>query len=232
MAATGEAILAVAAREIGYHEKLGKKTKYGEWYGLQGEPWCMEFVQWVYHQCDADLPLKTPSCGGLLGWFERNAPECITKDPIPGCIVIFNWHGSKYRTDHTGIFVKKTATAVTTIDGNTRNKSGGSDSNGGWVQERTRKFSDVKRIWYIIPPQLMQKEEDEDVKRYNTMREISDGAPWATETVAKLIETGIIKGSGIKDEKGRPADMNLSEDMLRLLVWNDRAGVYPGPVKA
>lgn len=63
-------------------------------------------------------------------------------------------------------------------------------------------------------------------RRYNTIREVSDACPWATETVAKLIEGGIIKGGGLKDEQGRPADMNLSEDMLRLLVWNDRAGVF------
>ncbi len=64
------------------------------------------------------------------------------------------------------------------------------------------------------------------MKRYNTMREISDGAPWATETVAKLIENGTIKGGGQRDTQGRPADMNLSEDMLHLLVWNDRQGLY------
>lgn len=65
------------------------------------------------------------------------------------------------------------------------------------------------------------------MKRYNSIQEISDGAPWATETVAKLIERGCLKGGGeLRDGQGRPADMDLSEDMLRLLVMNDRAGVY------
>ena len=220
--ATGKDILATAAREIGYHERPGKRTKYGEWYGLQGEPWCMEFVQWVYHQCGADLPLKTASCGGLLRWYRRNQPECVVKDPVPGCIVIFDWPKTAYDTDHTGLFVSANKTHITTIDGNT---AGGNDSNGGWVQERTRPLSYANPV-YIIPRQLKQEEEDEDVKRYNTMKEISDGAPWATETVAKLIENGTIRGGGQRDAQGRPADMNLSEDMLRLLVWNDRAGVY------
>jgi hypothetical protein len=181
----------------------------------------MEFVQWVYHESSADLPFKTPSCSGLLNWYKRNQPECVVKDPVPGCIVIFDWPKTAYDTDHTGIFVGKTATHITTIDGNT---SGGNDSNGGWVQQRTRKLSYANPV-YIIPRQLTQEEED-DMKRYNTMKEISDGAPWATETVAKLIENGTIKGSGARDAQGRPADMNLSEDMLRLLVWNDRAGLY------
>lgn len=131
----GKEILTCAAREIGYHEGAGKKNKYGEWYGMDGVAWCMEFVQWVYHQCRADLPFKTPSCGGLLNWYKRNQPECITKDPIQGCIVIFDFPNTKYDTDHTGLFVKQENGKITTIDGNTSN---GNDSNGGWVQQRTR----------------------------------------------------------------------------------------------
>ena len=93
------------------------------------------------------------------------------------------------------------------------------------MQQRTRKLSYANPV-YIIPRQLETEGEDEDMKRYNTMREISDGAPWATETIAKLVEKGVIRGSGLTDTQGRPADMNLSEDMLRMLVWNDRAGLY------
>lgn len=220
--ATGKELLAVAAREIGYHEGKNKQNKFGAWYGMNGVAWCMEFVQWVYHQCGADLPFKTPSCGGLLNWYRRNQPECVVKEPVPGCIVIFDWPKTKYDTDHTGLFVRFDGSKITTIDGNTAN---GNDSNGGWVQQRTRQLSYANPV-YIIPRQLKQEEEDEDVKRYNTMREISDGAPWATETIAKLIENGTIKGGGARDTQGRPADMNLSEDMLRLLVWNDRQGLY------
>jgi N-acetylmuramoyl-L-alanine amidase CwlA len=67
---------------------------------------------------------------------------------------------------------------------------------------------------------------EENMKRYNTMKEISDGAPWAVETVEKLIGKNILRGGGLRDTQGRPADMDLSADMLRLLVWNDRAGLY------
>ena len=72
-------------------------------------------------------------------------------------------------------------------------------------------------------------EKEEDMIRYQTISEISEFCPWATGTVEKLIDKGIIKGSGtFRDTQGRPADMNLTEDMLRMLVWNDRAGVYDG----
>lgn len=214
-----ENILLTAAREIGVQEGKGKHTKYGEFTGYDGQPWCMSFVQWVYHEADLDLPVMTASCGELLRWYQRNDPDCITREPVPGCIVIFDWPKTAYDTDHTGLFVSRTATTVTTIDGNT---SGLSDSNGGYVQQKTRRLSYANPI-YIIPREL---EETDMEKRYNTIKEISDGAPWATETVAKLIERGAIRGAGVKDEQGRPADMGLTDDMLRLLVISDRAGAY------
>ena len=74
--------------------------------------------------------------------------------------------------------------------------------------------------WNAYKQRLVEDEPME--KRYNTLMEISEDCPWATETVAKLIDAGIIKGNGMKDKFGRPADMDLSRDMLRMLVWNDR----------
>jgi len=147
---TGEEILAVAAREIGYHEGKNKHNKYGEWFGLDGEPWCMEFVQWVYHEAGNDLPLKTASCGSLLRWYKRNQPECITKEPIEGCIVIFDFPKTAYDTDHTGLFVRTDGVKITTIDGNT----GGDEANGGWVQQRTRTLRYANPT-YIIPRGLV-----------------------------------------------------------------------------
>ena len=38
---TGKAILAAAAREVGYHEGEGKKNKFGEWFGMNGVAWCI-----------------------------------------------------------------------------------------------------------------------------------------------------------------------------------------------
>lgn len=147
----GEEILATAAREIGYHEGPGKKNKYGEWFGMNGVAWCMEFVQYIYHQCGLDLPLHTPSCSGLLNWYKRNQPECVTTEPIRGCIVIFDWPGTQYSTDHTGLFVSKTDKKITTIDGNTGD---GNDSNGGGVQQKSRNLSYANPI-YIIPRGLV-----------------------------------------------------------------------------
>lgn len=85
-------------------------------------------------------------------------------------------------------------------------------------------FMDEAR-WAAFKARLAEKEEPME-KRYNTMQEISDECPWATETIEKLIDDGIIKGNGEKDEFGRPVDLSLTRDMLRLLVWNDRLGYH------
>ncbi|MBO4914495.1 MAG: hypothetical protein J5449_04750 [Oscillospiraceae bacterium] len=206
----GEAVLAVASREIGYHEGPGKHNKYGEWFGLDRVPWCMEFDQWCYHEAEFDLPFKTASCGELLRWYQANQPECITDRSVRGCIVIFNFPNTKYSTDHTGLFVKREGDYITTIDGNT---SGGNNSNGGWVQQRTRKLSYANPT-YIVPRGL----EEEIVKRYNTVAEIEKELPWAVATINKLVISGALQGSGV--------GLDLSYDMIRLLVINDRAGAY------
>lgn len=218
--ATGADVLRVAAREIGYREQPGKRTKYGEWYGLQGEPWCMEFVQWVYHEAGADLPFRTASCGSLLRWYTEQQPDCIREKPVPGCVVIFDLPGTQSTTDHTGIFVRLADGKITTIDGNTSNENEG---NGGWVQQRTRRVADVKPV-YIVPREL---QEEPDMKRYDNMSEIRIAAPWAAPTVEKLCRAGALNGkTGWYDGDGYPTGLDLSEDMLRVLVISDNAGAY------
>lgn len=157
---TGADVISVAAREIGYHEKAGKINKYGEWYRLNGVAWCMEFVQWCYAQAGEPLPHKTASCGDLLSWYRREDPSCISKVPVEGCIVIFDFSKTKYSTDHTGIFVKSEGSTITTIDGNT---SSGNDANGGWVQQRTRNLSYANPT-YIIPKGLVLVDWDKAIK--------------------------------------------------------------------
>ena len=60
--------------------------------------------------------------------------------------------------------------------------------------------------------------------RYNAIVELPD---FAKPTITKLVDNGFLQGSGgAKDKDGRPADLDLSIDMVRLLVIHDRAGLY------
>lgn len=57
--------------------------------------------------------------------------------------------------------------------------------------------------------------EERMMKRYDTLQEMPD---WARPTVKKLMDRGYLAGDGTK--------LDLSEDMVRMFVINDRAGVY------
>lgn len=57
--------------------------------------------------------------------------------------------------------------------------------------------------------------EEASMQRYNTLKEMPD---WARPTIQKLMDNGYLAGNGGK--------LDLSEDMVRMFVINDRAGVY------
>lgn len=135
-------ITEVAKKEIGNKEMPANSnlTKYGEWFGLNGLPWCGIFVSWVYDK--AGYPLGNigflkgfAGCQTAVAYFSKN--KMLTTTPIEGDIVFFDWNGDG-RHDHTGIFVRKIDKQYfETIEGNTSLKN---QSNGGEVMVRRRKF--------------------------------------------------------------------------------------------
>lgn len=68
-------------------------------------------------------------------------------------------------------------------------------------------------------PEVFQKSwalEDDEMQRYKTVAELPE---WAQATVRKLVGRGVIAGTG-------DGEIDISEDMARMLVWLDRAGVF------
>ena len=135
--ATSKDILAVARRELGYTESPAgsNRTKYGKWFGLDGQPWCMMFVQWCFRQAGAQdlLPALTASCGALMR-AAQSKEQWITSGYQPGDVVIYDFPGGA-ATDHCGIVITQLTDGVRAIEGNT---GAGNDANGGQVMERTR----------------------------------------------------------------------------------------------
>jgi len=142
-----ETLLQIAEAEKGVKESPANsnKTKYGEWYNMNGVPWCAIFVSWVYNQ--AGKPLG--KIDSLKGYhycpsaynFWKNSNR-ITTAPQAGDIILFDWNGDG-KCDHTGIFIKWIDQGKTFLswEGNT---SFGNDSDGGIVMQRTRNKSTVK----------------------------------------------------------------------------------------
>lgn len=138
-------IIRIAEKEIGQTEKPANsnKTKYGKWFGLDSVAWCGMFVSWCHSTAGFPLP-KIGFSKGFAGcqtavvYFKKN--EMITKEPVEGDIVFFDWNKDG-RYDHTGLFVKWIIKNLTfeTIEGNT---AVGNDSNGGEVMRRNRNVKD------------------------------------------------------------------------------------------
>ena len=73
----------------------------------------------------------------------------------------------------------------------------------------------VRKIATQIANDMVYKYVTSQNEVYNNINQVPD---WGKDTINKLINKGILKGS----EKG----LDLSYNMLRLLVINDRAGLY------
>lgn len=131
-------VVKVARQEVGYIESKGNRTKYGEWFGLNGVSWCGIFVSWCYAMAGVKLPnigFKRGFAGCQTAVEYFSTKKMIVKNPVAGDIVFYDWQGDK-RFDHTGIFLRQIDTnTFTAIEGNT---STANQSNGGCVMVRNR----------------------------------------------------------------------------------------------
>jgi hypothetical protein len=139
-----EAVLAVAAREIGYHEGPGGANKYGAAYGMDRTAWCNQFTWWCFVQAGAaGLTPKSAYTPTTASWYQQQGRADRTARP--GDLVFYNWPGDGVeRIQHVG-FVEKVLgpTTIQTIEGNTTSGAAGNQSDGGWVARRTRSTSAV-----------------------------------------------------------------------------------------
>lgn len=192
----GERALAAAVGELGQRESPAgsNRTKYGAWIGLDGQPWCMSFVQWCFAQAGNPLPCRTGSCSALLGWYRENQPACLVSEPRPGDIILYNF-------GHTGILEGAGGGEVTAIEGNTSAGDSGSQNNGDGVFRRTRRRTLVTAF---IRPEWTEKEE-ETMTGEEIYRALSDylnkqSVPqWAREELEEAVTLGITDG---KDPMG------------------------------
>ena len=188
--------LAIAVGELGSTEQPAdsNRTKYGKWYGLDGQPWCMMFVQWCFAQAGTPLPCRTASCSQLLNWYRQFAPDRVAAKPRPGDIVIYSF-------GHTGILERAEGGAITVIEGNTSPGGQGSQNNGGGVYRRTRKAALAAA--YIRPFDAAAAGDKEDsgmdketFKRMwlDLRKELqdNDSEPWSQQARDWAVRTGLI----------------------------------------
>ena len=194
--------LKVAQGELGNTESPAgsNRTKYGKWMGLDGQPWCMSFVQWCFNQAGYPLPHRTGSCSDLLSWYRKYAPECIVTAPKARDIVIYNF-------GHTGILESAATGTITVVEGNTSAGAAGSQDNGGGVFRRSRSRTLVQAF---IRPFDKYEEDDMDIntmidqmtdeQAYKLLEKANKHAAklqpptWAAKELADAVKMGITDG--------------------------------------
>ena len=112
-------IVALASQEVGYKEYANNKTKYGEWYGVQGE-WCDIFVSWCAYQTGIlnTLIPKEAYVPNTANWYKRKGLlRSKGYKPSKGDLIFFD-HNRNGSPDHIGIVSNFDGTKITTIEGN------------------------------------------------------------------------------------------------------------------
>ncbi|MEU6412740.1 CHAP domain-containing protein [Microbispora sp. NPDC046933] len=134
---------------MGYRERAGKHTKFGEWYAdnvakdpdFKTAPWCDMFVSWAADRAGlrdhvGEFALTTRHAK----WFEKH--HAWSDRPEPGAVVFFAWSGSKKirDIDHVGVVEKVVGGKVHTIEGNV---------DGVWLKRKVRDKSKI--VGYGLP---------------------------------------------------------------------------------
>jgi cell wall-associated NlpC family hydrolase len=151
---TPEAVLAVAKVFVDrkYVEGPRKDTIFGKFMGLNFAPWCASFVSFIFHKAGAGSIVRNTQTAkgfvgctaGINGLKKKGFVEVPVEKALPGDIIFFDWQRDK-DPDHVGIVLKTNPKkkTITCYEGNTTNGMGGSQSNGGGVFKRDRRYDQV-----------------------------------------------------------------------------------------
>ena len=121
-------LIDLAFEQVGIKEGLkpngsyDNDTKFGKWYGNNGEPWCATFVSWCWYHAGLsnDLLLKYQGCSAGKAWCEEQGIFKYKEEytPTTGDIVFFLSAGA----GHTGIVAHCDGEYIYTIEGNRSNR--------------------------------------------------------------------------------------------------------------
>ena len=188
-----EKVIEVARADLGYTESPpgSNRTKYGEAYGMNGVPWCVEALWYWFNEAGERMAFfgggRTASCGTLLRWYREQGLTADKKAIQVGDILIQNFSGKKrdgeLDTEHCGLVVEKGPLAGTwyCVEGNTSPGEEGSQDNGGCVALKLRS---VRNTVAVCRPQYQPEPVAvDDVTGH-----------WAAEEIRWAKENGLVKG--------------------------------------
>lgn len=140
---------------LGYKESPAgsNRTKFGAWYGQDGQPWCAMFVSHCFEvEAGGSPSFAKGQRYAYVPYIVTDARNqryglSITQSPVPGDLVCYDWSVSDGTYDHVGIFEAWASGSFTAIEGNT---STSNNSNGGEVQRRTRRTTDAAIVFVRV----------------------------------------------------------------------------------
>ena len=204
-------MIELARADLGYTESPpnSNRTKYGEWYGVNGVPWCVIALWYWFDRAGERMAFfgggKTASCSILLRWYREQGLTVPVEDVREGDIVLLNFHG-KSDPEHCGLVVEARGrnAYLQTIEGNTTPGIGmeGSQDNGGCVAEKLRSYS---QIVAVCRPQY----QPEPV----TVDDIT--GRWSEEDIRWCMEHNILKG--YPDGSFRPTQGVTREELAAVI---------------
>jgi hypothetical protein len=128
------------------------QQKYGQWYGMNGVPWCAIFATWADQTGGA--PTQSFRQGDAYSYVPYIVSDArlglngltVTNSPKPGDLVCYDWTRDG-EFDHVGVFETGSSTSWQAIEGNT---STSDNSNGGQVMRRSRSASGQATVFVRV----------------------------------------------------------------------------------
>jgi len=199
-------IIKIAASQIGYKETGNDWTKYGAWYGMNGNPWCAMFVSWCAAQAQIPQSVipKMAYVPYIITWFKNRGwyKPLGSYTPRKGDIIFFG------DSDHVGLVQGVSGNNVITIEGNTSNN--GNVSSGEGVYRRIRPMGSGSWIKGFGIPNYQEEDEEVEIrditlKSKDTGNEVTASAIlYNGENYVRLRDVPKIAPLAIGYEDGKP----------------------------
>jgi hypothetical protein len=131
------------------------RTVFGQWYGVDGQPWCAIFCSYCYEiEAGGSPSFDKGDNYAYVPYIVSDARNgrnglSVTSSPVAGDMVCYDW-GFDGTYDHVGLFEgwgEGSGSTFTAIEGNT---SLDNNSNGGEVMRRTRRVPDQATVFVRV----------------------------------------------------------------------------------
>lgn len=196
-------LISIFEGELGYTEDPpgSNRTKYGEAYGWNGVPWCVQYQWWGFMTAKLQRLFygghKTASCGQLMKYAQK-VGQWVTEGFRRGDLVIMDFPNNSTTTDHIGFVKAVKGPVLITLEGNTSSDDRGSQNNGGAVCLKERDIRKVKIVGAYRPKYSLEDDNmtgEEIYKKLNDYLKSQPVPEWAKAELQEAIDAGITDGS-------------------------------------